>query len=786
MKNPPLEVQDDFTRFDSTFPLASGKETTLRLCAVAPHMRQFETSVKQRWIGKSLREVFAEEFPRFSSGYLETAFDEGRLRRSDGQTLDAPLRNGGRFFHESLIVEPPCEADPVRILFEDSDLIAATKPAGMPCHPQGQYHKLSLTEVIRRFHLQKQKEQGRGGGRKEKGRKEKEIYLHPINRLDRPVSGLVLLAKTPDAYKKVAAALTDSRTRKTYIARISSSVSPQSPLLSPELLTSLPPLPLQAASKQKSSDEEVQTTTEKEAVKPYGDVNEGMGQFESQPETGEGKRTKETQPQKKKLKKGKSPDKQKIPEPSALPADPRSDSDYGVFLDSEGGTISPMSVSDLSSSLRNPPSHWSLCNPLREVVCRMGVQVEKHSKGAQLRASAVKEGYAETRFLPLAHAETKSPEKRSRRGLVICRPITGRTHQIRVHLHYLKSPIEGDPLYEDDGEEEEEGRGGDSSAAGSGEQKVTTLLHEGEKGEDAGITEEASGGGGKEGGDQRLIWEGGRVEVSFPLSVVSSVPPSLFVWHEGGGDVEGSRSSSQGEGEGVAGARLIRDLENALLHMKFDMRKVGALRCCLHAHSYEVWLPFSQSTVSSGQTVSDKVSEGKGKGKGCGGMGDSLRGKVKHPSDQERGERDESMGVGQEGEGAGGVLRSVDQQEPSGDNKRKREGQRDGEEEKEDQVESFPSKPDTTKDLPSPALGVSGGLDVERKTEAPETLMLSENSEHHFEQGGVKSNRGRVFPASSSSSSSSSKAGLGLMMPHSDARPFLFSCGSIRPSWWHS
>lgn len=32
-------------------------------------------------------------------------------------------------------------------------------------------------------------------------------------------------------------------------------------------------------------------------------------------------------------------------------------------------------------------------------------------------------------------------------SLIECRPVTGRLHQIRVHLAYLKSPICGDELY---------------------------------------------------------------------------------------------------------------------------------------------------------------------------------------------------------------------------------------------------------------------------------------------------------------------------------------------------
>jgi len=32
-------------------------------------------------------------------------------------------------------------------------------------------------------------------------------------------------------------------------------------------------------------------------------------------------------------------------------------------------------------------------------------------------------------------------------SLVICQPVTGRTHQIRVHLQHIKYPIDNDPNY---------------------------------------------------------------------------------------------------------------------------------------------------------------------------------------------------------------------------------------------------------------------------------------------------------------------------------------------------
>jgi len=49
--------------------------------------------------------------------------------------------------------------------------------------------------------------------------------------------------------------------------------------------------------------------------------------------------------------------------------------------------------------------------------------------------------YAKTEFRPIKY------NKKYNTTLVECKPLTGRTHQIRIHLFHVKHPILGDPIY---------------------------------------------------------------------------------------------------------------------------------------------------------------------------------------------------------------------------------------------------------------------------------------------------------------------------------------------------
>lgn len=57
--------------------------------------------------------------------------------------------NGDMISHTSHRHEPPVTQKPIGIVFEDDNIIAISKPAGIPVHPTGRYNYNSITEIMR-------------------------------------------------------------------------------------------------------------------------------------------------------------------------------------------------------------------------------------------------------------------------------------------------------------------------------------------------------------------------------------------------------------------------------------------------------------------------------------------------------------------------------------------------------------------------------------------------------------------------------------------------------------
>jgi 23S rRNA pseudouridine1911/1915/1917 synthase len=95
---------------------------------------------------------------------------------------------------------------PLTVLFEDNHGIAVVKPAGMPVQSDLTGDPALLDEVKR--HL------------KEKYGKSGEAYVGLVHRLDRPVGGVVLFAKTSKGAARFSEQFRDHQVRKIYWAAV--------------------------------------------------------------------------------------------------------------------------------------------------------------------------------------------------------------------------------------------------------------------------------------------------------------------------------------------------------------------------------------------------------------------------------------------------------------------------------------------------------------------------------------------------------------------------------------
>ncbi|KAG7401416.1 hypothetical protein PHYBOEH_001408 [Phytophthora boehmeriae] len=205
-----------------------------RIRTVAPYLHCFALYAKGRWAGRSLRELFAEEFPTLSASYCSQAARLGLVRlNGEPADLDAIVNEGDflehlKHRHEPSVHLPASNASALSttwIHFETDDVMVVDKPSGLPVHPTGSYQFNSLTYMLQH-------------DRSEVAKKleaevavVKPLELFPVHRLDRLTSGLLLLGKTPDKARSLTAELTATSSltgdgvgsrsvRKFYVARV--------------------------------------------------------------------------------------------------------------------------------------------------------------------------------------------------------------------------------------------------------------------------------------------------------------------------------------------------------------------------------------------------------------------------------------------------------------------------------------------------------------------------------------------------------------------------------------
>lgn len=175
-------------------------EIVNNLRRIKPYYFTYKTFCKLRWRDRNILNVFTTEFRDRDREYYKNEIMKGTVFLDDEPAnLESIIRNGQIVRHTMHRHEPPVNAKPIKIIYEDDKMLVIDKPGGIPVHPTGRYRFNSITKILERdFH----------------------ITAHPCNRLDKQTSGLMFLGKNSKGADEMGDQLKAREVSKEYVARV--------------------------------------------------------------------------------------------------------------------------------------------------------------------------------------------------------------------------------------------------------------------------------------------------------------------------------------------------------------------------------------------------------------------------------------------------------------------------------------------------------------------------------------------------------------------------------------
>ncbi|HYM70497.1 MAG TPA: RluA family pseudouridine synthase [bacterium] len=161
--------------------------------------------------GRRLDVVVAERLPKLSRSRIARLSAEGHVLVDGSPRKPSFHLQTGQTVRVELPVPAPTglvpEAIPLDVVYEDADLLVVNKPAGLTVHPAPGHPSGTLVNAV----LARVRDLPRTGG-----------ALRPgiVHRLDKDTSGLLVVAKTEDAHRALAAQLRARTISRTYLALV--------------------------------------------------------------------------------------------------------------------------------------------------------------------------------------------------------------------------------------------------------------------------------------------------------------------------------------------------------------------------------------------------------------------------------------------------------------------------------------------------------------------------------------------------------------------------------------
>jgi 23S rRNA pseudouridine1911/1915/1917 synthase len=167
--------------------------------------------------GQRLDRAIATRLPDLSRTRVQELINAQLILINGGPAKGSHRLRVGEHVTIQIQPRPPIRAEaesiPLDILYEDDDVIAVNKPAGMTVHPGAGTHSGTLVNALL----------GRGQVLSQGG-----DALRPgiVHRLDKDTSGLILVAKNDAAHAKLGEAFRRREVKKTYIALVHGPLKP--------------------------------------------------------------------------------------------------------------------------------------------------------------------------------------------------------------------------------------------------------------------------------------------------------------------------------------------------------------------------------------------------------------------------------------------------------------------------------------------------------------------------------------------------------------------------------
>jgi len=167
--------------------------------------------LNQQDAGKRLDHAIHQRFPQFSRARVQSWIKGGHVLINGNATRASYIVRPSDVIDVEPSDPPPLRATPepipLTILYEDADVVAIDKPAGMIVHSGAGVHSGTLVNAL----LHRFASLSRSAG---------ELRPGIVHRLDRYTSGVLLVAKNDAAHQRLAEQFANRQVEKTYLALV--------------------------------------------------------------------------------------------------------------------------------------------------------------------------------------------------------------------------------------------------------------------------------------------------------------------------------------------------------------------------------------------------------------------------------------------------------------------------------------------------------------------------------------------------------------------------------------